>query len=87
MQILNKCVFASASEIGALILYFTKLILGIQKNWKVLYIFLPYKNFMSKQRILPFIKNPPFSPTPPFLGKIFHPNPFCQIRGTQSPNL
>ena len=30
------CVFASASEIGVLILYFSKLILGIQKNWKAL---------------------------------------------------
>ena len=38
MWILNICVFASASEIGALI--FTKLILKIQKNWKALSIFL-----------------------------------------------
>ena len=34
---------------------------------------------MSKQRI------PPFSPTPTFLGKIFHPQPYCQIRGNQPP--
>ena len=34
--VLNTCVFTSASEIGALILYFTKLILRIQKNWKAL---------------------------------------------------
>ena len=40
MSILNICVFASASEIGALILHFTKLILRIQKNWKALEIFL-----------------------------------------------
>ena len=32
MWILNICLFASASEIGALILYFTKLILGIKKK-------------------------------------------------------
>ena len=36
MWILNIWVFASASEIGAGILYFTKRILGIQKNWKAL---------------------------------------------------
>ena len=36
MRILNICVFASVDEIGALIFYFTKLILGIQKNWKAL---------------------------------------------------
>ena len=28
--------FASGSEIGVLILYFSKLILGIQKSWKAL---------------------------------------------------
>ena len=27
---------------------------------------------MSKQRIPPFLNNPPFSPTPPFLEKMFH---------------
>ena len=32
MWILNICLFASASEIGTLILYFTKLILGIKKK-------------------------------------------------------
>ena len=32
MWILNICTFASASEIGALILYSTKLILKIQKK-------------------------------------------------------
>ena len=36
MWILNICVFASASENGALILYFTKLILRIKKKWKAL---------------------------------------------------
>ena len=33
-----------------------------------------------------FIKNsnnPTFSPTSPFLEKIFDPHPYCQIRGTQ----
>ena len=33
MWILNIYVFAPVSEIGALILYFTKRILRIQKNW------------------------------------------------------
>ena len=36
MRILNICVFASESETGALILYFTKLVLELQKNWKAL---------------------------------------------------
>ena len=36
MWILNICVFAPASEIVTLILYFTKLSLGIQKDWKAL---------------------------------------------------
>ena len=44
-----------------------------------------YKNFTSKQRISPFLDNPPFSPTPPFLEKIFHPHPNCQIRGIRFP--
>ena len=33
---------------------------------------------MSKQRISPFLNNPGFSPTPPFLEKIFHSHPYCQ---------
>ena len=40
------------------------------------------------------VKNPPFSkqyphlsPTPPFLGKLFHTHAYCQIRGSQSPPL
>ena len=36
MWVLNICIFASASENGPLILYFTKLILTVQKNWKPL---------------------------------------------------
>ena len=34
-----------------------------------------------------FLNNSSFSPTPPFLGKVFHPHPYCQIRGSQSPPL
>ena len=60
MWILNTCVFVSASEIGALILYFTKLILRIQKTGKhCKYFCLLYKNFMSKQTSPPFLNNPP----------------------------
>ena len=53
-----KYVFASASEIGALILYFTKLILRIQKKLEsIVNIFCPlYKNFMSKKRIPPLVQ-------------------------------
>ena len=36
---------------------------------------------MSKQRIPLFLNNPPFSPTPPFLEKIY---PYGQISGNQS---
>ena len=74
MWILNICVSASASESGAPILHFAKLILRIKKKTgkHCKYICLFYENFMSKQRIPPFLNNPPFSPTLPFLEKIFH---------------
>ena len=39
-----------------------------------------YENFMAKQTSPSFLNNPLFSPTPPFLEKIFHPHPYCQIR-------
>ena len=42
------------------------------------------KNFMSKQRIPPFLNFPPFSPTLHFLEKIFHPRPYYQTWGSQS---
>ena len=34
---------------------------------------------MSSKESLPFLT------IAPFLEKIFHPHPYCQIRGTQSP--
>ena len=83
MWILNICIFASASEIGVLVLYFRKLILRIQKKKKTVkhykYFCLHYKSFMSSKESLPFLT------IAPFLEKIFHPHPYCQIRGTQSP--
>ena len=87
MRILNICFFASANEIGILILYFTKLISEFKKIGKHCKIFsLLYKTFMSKQRIFPLSrKSLPLIPTPHFLEKIFHPHPYCQIRGTQEP--
>ena len=61
----------------------------LETSW---YFCLLNKNFLSKQRILPFLSNPPpnlhpppFSRTAPFLEKIFYPHTYCQIRGTQSP--
>ena len=40
---------------------------------------------MLKQRISPLSKqSPPFSPTSPFLEKIFHTHPYYQICETQS---
>ena len=87
MWILNICVFASTSENEVLIFYFKKIILKIEKELlSTVYVFVFfYKKFMSKQRIPPFYTIPPFSPTLPFLEKIFHPHPYCQIRGSQSP--
>ena len=85
MRMWNICAFASASEIGALILYFTKLWEFKKTGKHCKYFCLLYKNFKSKQKISPFLNNPTFSSTPPFLEKIFHPHTYCQIRGTQSP--
>ena len=92
MLICNICAFASASEIGALILYSTKLTLGIQKkNWKALSIFLScLKKFRVKAtKQIPFLNNPSFSQTPPFLEKMFHPhrNFLLPNLRTQSPRL
>ena len=40
----------------------------------------------KNQRIKsPFLNNTHFRSTPPFLRKIFHPHPYCQIRGSQFP--
>ena len=40
----------------------------------------------SENRALIYIsKKIIFHSTPPFLEKIFHPHPYCQIRGCQSP--
>ena len=87
MRILNICVFASANDTGILILYFTKLISKFKKIGKHCKIFcLLYKTFMSKQRISPLSRQSlPLIPTLPFLEKIFHPHPYCQITGTQEP--
>ena len=35
---------------------------------------------MSKQRIPPFLSNPPFSTTPPILEKIFQPPPIEEVK-------
>ena len=41
----------------------------------------------SKEPPPPFSKQFPFSPTPPFLEKIYHPHPYCHTWGTQTPLL
>ena len=43
-----------------------------------------YSSFLWKFKIK--VKNPPLSKqSPPFLEKIFHSHPYCQIWGSQSP--
>ena len=88
MWILNICIFASTSENGALILYFKKIILKIQKkpnkqtNKKLKhckYFSIFCKNVMSKQRLTLF------SLTPPFLEKIFHPTLIGKLEEVHSP--
>ena len=62
MSILHICVFASASENGALILYFTKLILKIQEKLESfgnIFVFF-YKNLMSNQTSPHLIQPYPF---------------------------
>ena len=54
MRILNICVFTYANEIGALILYFRKLILRIKKNWKARKI-----SSQSKESLPPFSRQYP----------------------------
>ena len=83
MRILNICVFTSASEIGALILYFKKLILRIKKKTGKQQKF----HVKAKNPSHPFLDNTLFSSTAPFLQKIFQPHPYCQLRGTKSPPL
>ena len=85
MWILNMCIFASLSENGALIFKKSNFE-NLKKLQSTVNIFVfPYKNVMLKQRIPLFLNNPHFSLTPPFLKKIFHPYPYYQIRGSQSP--
>ena len=40
---------------------------------------------MPKQRISPFLKNRPFSSTPPFLGKIFQPTLIAKLDEVNPP--
>ena len=76
MWILNICIFASsASENGKLILYFTKLILRIQKNFHV------------KANNPPTPTSPPFSPTPPFLQKYFIPILIAKLAEVNPPSF
>ena len=72
----------STSENGALNLYFKKkkkILAKKQAAKHCKYSCLFYKN-QRKESL-------PFSPTPPFLEKIFYPHVYCQIRGSQSPSL
>ena len=78
MWILNIFVFGFASENGTLILCCKKITLSFVKK------------FDAKAKSpppSPFSKQFPFSPTPPFLEKIYHPHPYCHTWGTQTPLL
>ena len=78
MWILNIFVFGFASENGTLILCCKKITLSFVKK------------FDAKAKSpppSPFSKQFPFSPTPPFLEKIYHPHPYCHTWGTQPPLL
>ena len=62
------------------------MILKIQINWKSFW----YSSFLWKFNIKvknppSFLAIPPFSPTSSLSRKIFHPHPYCQIWGSQSP--
>ena len=60
MWILDICIFASASEIRALILYSTKLILGIKKKLEsILNIFVFFIKISCQSKEFPsFLNNP-----------------------------
>ena len=79
MWILNICVFASASETEALILFHKTNFGNSRKLESIVNIFVLFIKISCQSK-----ESPPFGPTPPFLEKIFHPHPYCQIRGTQS---
>ena len=86
MWILDICIFTSTSENGVLILHIKKIILKIKKKMQsTVNTFAFFIEFMSKQRNPLSKQSLPFSPTPPFLEKIFHCHPYCQIRGSQFP--
>ena len=79
MSILNMCIFVSTSENEALILCSKKK----KKLQIIVNIFVFFIKISCQSKESPLSKQSPFSPTPPFLEKIFHPHPYCQIRGSQ----
>ena len=88
MWILNICVFSSTSETGALILYFSKLILGIQKTEKHCKYFFFFTKISCQSEESPISKQSPlFSPTPPILEKDISSPPLLSNYRTQSPPL
>ena len=76
MWILNIFAFGFASENGTLILCCKKITLSFVKKFDA-----------KAKSPPPFSKQFPFSPTPPFLEKIYHPHPYCHTWGTQTPLL
>ena len=75
MWILNIFVFGFASENGTLILCCKKITLSFIKKFDA----------KAKSPPPPLSTQFPFSPTPPFLEKIYHPHPYCHTWGTQPP--
>ena len=85
MKILNIWVFACTSENGAPILHFKKNDFKTGKHFNVFVIFIKISCQITKIYMSTLLsKQYPFSPTHPFPEGIFHPHPYCQIRGSQS---
>ena len=85
MRILTIWAFASISENGALDIIFQKNNTENLKKLEIavnIFVFFIKTSCQCKESTLS--KQSPFSLTPSFL-EMFHPHPYCQIKGSQSP--
>ena len=85
MRILTIGAFASISENGALDIIFQKNNMENLKKLEIavnIFVFFIKTSCQCKESTLS--KQSPFSLTPSFL-EMFHPHPYCQIKGSQSP--
>ena len=85
----NICIFIPTSRNGALMLCFEILNNDFKNSNKLkiilMFLFFVKIQYKSEESLpTPHSKQlPAFSPTCPFVGKIFYPHPYCQIRGSQ----